>query len=152
FCRALESVLSCDLQTNIYLTPDNAQGFRTHYDSHDVIVLQTHGSKTWNIYESPLELPLRSQAFDPQGFTPGKIIDTFVTWPMSRGAWCMTPSRRKRFRCISPPECWPIAGSMCSSRPWSSGQRKTRRCGPRCRRALPMRVSTRPQCWPISMR
>lgn len=78
FCRALESVLSCDLQTNIYLTPDNAQGFRTHYDSHDVIVLQTHGSKTWNIYESPLELPLRSQAFDPQGFTPGKIIDTFV--------------------------------------------------------------------------
>ncbi|MCB1407948.1 MAG: hypothetical protein KDK01_17265 [Rhodobacteraceae bacterium] len=78
YCRALETVFSCDLQTNIYLTPDNAQGFRTHYDSHDVIVLQTHGSKTWNIYESPLKLPLRSQAFDPKDFTPGKIIDTFV--------------------------------------------------------------------------
>lgn len=78
YCRALETVFSCDLQTNIYLTPDNAQGFKTHYDAHDVIVLQTHGSKTWNIYESPLELPLRSQAFDPKTFTAGKIIDTFV--------------------------------------------------------------------------
>jgi len=78
YCRALETIFSCDLQTNIYLTPDNAQGFRTHYDSHDVIVLQTHGSKTWNIYESPLELPLRSQAFDPKNFQAGKLIETFV--------------------------------------------------------------------------
>ena len=78
YCRALETVFSCDLQTNIYLTPDNAQGFKTHYDAHDVIVLQTHGSKTWNIYESPLKLPLRSQAFDPKDFQAGKIIDTFV--------------------------------------------------------------------------
>ncbi len=78
YCRALETVFCVDLQTNIYFTPDNAQGFRTHYDSHDVIVLQVHGSKTWKIYESPLELPLRSQAFSPEGFVPGKLIDTFV--------------------------------------------------------------------------
>ena len=78
YCRALEQVFSCDLQTNIYFTPDNAQGFRTHYDSHDVIVLQVHGSKTWKIYESALELPLRSQPFSPEGFTPGKVIDEFV--------------------------------------------------------------------------
>lgn len=78
YCRALETVFSCDLQTNIYFTPDNAQGFRTHYDSHDVIVLQVHGSKTWKIYESELELPLRSQAFKPEGFVAGKVIDEFV--------------------------------------------------------------------------
>ncbi|WP_323037344.1 cupin domain-containing protein [Pararhodobacter sp.] len=78
YCRSLETVFSCDLQTNIYLTPDNAQGFKTHYDSHDVIVLQAHGSKTWKIYESPLELPLRSQAFDPKTFQAGKVIETFV--------------------------------------------------------------------------
>lgn len=78
YCRALETVFSCDLQTNIYLTPDNAQGFKTHYDAHDVIVLQAHGTKTWNIYESPLKLPLRSQAFDPKTFQAGKIIETFV--------------------------------------------------------------------------
>lgn len=78
YCRMLETVFSCDVQTNIYLTPDNAQGFRTHYDSHDVIVLQVHGSKTWRIYESPLELPLRAQAFEPENFTPGAVIDSFV--------------------------------------------------------------------------
>lgn len=81
YCRALEVVFSCDLQTNIYFTPDNAQGFSTHYDSHDVIVLQTHGTKTWRIYESPMVLPLRSQAFDPDGFEPGAVIDTFVLGP-----------------------------------------------------------------------
>ena len=78
YCRSLETVFSCDLQTNIYLTPANAQGFKTHYDSHDVIVLQTVGSKTWRIYESDLELPLRSQAFKAEGFVPGKVIDEFV--------------------------------------------------------------------------
>ncbi|WP_164736754.1 cupin domain-containing protein [Pararhodobacter zhoushanensis] len=78
YCRALETVFSCDLQTNIYFTPDNAQGFKTHYDSHDVIVLQVHGSKTWNIYESPLKLPLRSQAFKPEGFEAGALIDSFT--------------------------------------------------------------------------
>ncbi len=78
YCRALETVFSCDLQTNIYFTPDNAQGFRTHYDSHDVIVLQVHGTKTWKIYESELELPLRTQDFSPEGFVPGKVIDEFV--------------------------------------------------------------------------
>jgi ribosomal protein L16 Arg81 hydroxylase len=81
FCRALETVFTCDLQTNIYLTPADAQGFKTHYDSHDVIVLQTHGTKTWRIYDSPLELPLRSQAFDPANFTPGALRETFVLQP-----------------------------------------------------------------------
>ncbi|GAB4264546.1 MAG: hypothetical protein Kow0013_11920 [Pararhodobacter sp.] len=88
YCRALETVFSCDLQTNIYFTPDNAQGFKTHYDGHDVIVLQTHGSKTWNIYESPLVLPLRSQAFDPKTFERGEIIDTFV---LNAGDMCYVP-------------------------------------------------------------
>lgn len=81
FCRALETVFSCELQTNIYFTPDNAQGFKTHYDSHDVLVLQCHGTKTWRIYESPLELPLRSQAFDPATFERGEIIDEFTLQP-----------------------------------------------------------------------
>ncbi len=78
FCRSLETVFSCDLQTNIYMTPGSAQGFKTHYDSHDVLVLQVHGSKTWRIYESDLQLPLRSQAFSPEGFVAGKVIDEFV--------------------------------------------------------------------------
>jgi ribosomal protein L16 Arg81 hydroxylase len=78
FCRSLEAVFGCDLQTNIYLTPASAQGFKTHYDTHDVLVLQAHGSKTWRIYETDIDLPLRTQAFSPEGFEAGKQIDEFV--------------------------------------------------------------------------
>jgi ribosomal protein L16 Arg81 hydroxylase len=88
YCRSLETVFGCDLQTNIYFTPDNAQGFRTHYDMHDVIVLQVHGSKTWRIYQSALELPLHSQPFDPEGFVPGPVIDEFV---LNAGDMCYVP-------------------------------------------------------------
>ncbi|MCA2011325.1 cupin domain-containing protein [Cereibacter sphaeroides] len=88
YCRSLETVFSCDLQTNIYFTPPDAQGFKTHYDSHDVIVLQIAGSKTWNIYESPLELPLRSQGFEPEGFEAGALIDTFT---LQAGDMCYVP-------------------------------------------------------------
>lgn len=88
YCRSLETVFSCDLQTNIYLTPANAQGFKTHYDSHDVIVLQTVGSKTWRIYESDLALPLRSQSFKAEGFKAGKVIDEFV---LHAGDMCYVP-------------------------------------------------------------
>jgi ribosomal protein L16 Arg81 hydroxylase len=88
YCRSLETVFSCDLQTNIYFTPPDAQGFKTHYDSHDVVVLQVAGSKTWNIYDSPLELPLRSQAFSPDGFEPGALIDTFT---LNAGDMCYVP-------------------------------------------------------------
>src|SRR5262245_7492384 len=57
-CRAIERYTSHPFQTNIYLTPPNAQGFKTHYDTHDVFVLQVSGSKRWTLNESPVELPL----------------------------------------------------------------------------------------------
>ena len=78
YCRALERVFSADLQTNIYLTPADAQGFNTHYDSHDVIVLQVEGSKEWRLYESDLKLPMRAQRFSPDGFEPGPVTETFT--------------------------------------------------------------------------
>lgn len=89
YCRSLETVFNVDLQTNIYFTPQGSQGFKTHYDSHDVFVLQVAGSKEWNIYDSSaLELPLRSQAFQPEGFEPGALIDTFTLHP---GDMCYVP-------------------------------------------------------------
>ena len=48
-------------QTNLYLTPPNAQGFKTHYDSHDVFILQIHGKKKWRFYNTPIKLPLKEQ-------------------------------------------------------------------------------------------
>ena len=71
FCRSLESEFSCPLQTNIYLTPPAAQGARTHYDTHDVFVMQVAGSKEWTIYNTPLELPLSGQEFDAAAHSIG---------------------------------------------------------------------------------
>jgi hypothetical protein len=70
-CRALEAVFSCPVQTNIYLTPPNAQGFQTHYDNHDVLVLQVEGSKRWRLYDAPVGTPYRGERF-----TPGRFAQT----------------------------------------------------------------------------
>ena len=64
FCRSLEHEFSFPLQTNVYLTPASAKGFKPHYDTHDVFVLQVVGSKHWTIYGTPLQFPLAEQDFD----------------------------------------------------------------------------------------
>jgi len=81
FCRALEAVMSCRVQTNIYMTPAGSQGFKAHYDSHDVVVLQVEGTKEWRIYDTPVELPLHSQGFNPHDVTVGAETDRFVLEP-----------------------------------------------------------------------
>jgi Cupin superfamily protein len=70
-CRSVEHTFSSHFQTNIYLSPRNAQGFKTHYDSHDVFVLQVSGSKHWTLYDTLIELPLRGQGFDADKHIPG---------------------------------------------------------------------------------
>lgn len=62
-CRTLSSQFSARFQVNAYLTPPEAQGFDTHYDTHDVFVLQIAGSKRWSVLEAPIELPLRTQPY-----------------------------------------------------------------------------------------
>jgi ribosomal protein L16 Arg81 hydroxylase len=49
----LEDRLLAVVQTNVYVTGPNAQGFAAHQDEHDVFVLQTHGAKCWRIYDKP---------------------------------------------------------------------------------------------------
>ncbi len=57
-CQSIAEELSAGVQVNVYLTPPNERGLKTHYDTHDVFVLQTHGTKRWRIYNSPIRLPL----------------------------------------------------------------------------------------------
>jgi len=70
-CRSVEQTFNGHFQTNIYLSPRNAQGFKTHFDSHDVFVLQVAGSKHWTLYDTLIELPLHGQGFDPDKHIPG---------------------------------------------------------------------------------
>lgn len=81
FCRALEQVFSARVQTNIYMTQAASQGFRAHYDDHDVIVLQIAGTKEWRFYDTPVELPLTTQAFDPGQVEVGAETQRFLLQP-----------------------------------------------------------------------
>lgn len=67
----LSAEASSRFQANIYVTPAGAQGFKPHYDTHDVFVLQVHGTKRWQLYGAPLPLPLQSQPHDKSGPGPG---------------------------------------------------------------------------------
>lgn len=78
FCNALEKVFSIPVQTNIYLTPPGNQGFNTHYDDHDVFVLQISGSKRWKLYEKPIENPYRGENFRPNVFAAGEPKHEFL--------------------------------------------------------------------------
>jgi hypothetical protein len=60
FCRGLERLFLHPVQSNIYLTPPAAQGFRTHFDTHDVLVLQVEGRKRWRVWDGErIERPTR---------------------------------------------------------------------------------------------
>ncbi len=49
----LELELGHPCQANAYLTPAGAQGFARHVDTHDVFVVQTAGTKLWQILGWP---------------------------------------------------------------------------------------------------
>jgi ribosomal protein L16 Arg81 hydroxylase len=63
-CAMLEIEHTWVYQTNIYITPGNSQGFKTHTDSHNVFILQTSGSKNWRVNRAPTPLENRSQEND----------------------------------------------------------------------------------------
>jgi len=60
---SLAQALHGGVNINAYLTPPASTGFATHYDTHDVFVLQTAGTKRWVIHRPPLPLPVTSQEF-----------------------------------------------------------------------------------------
>jgi bifunctional lysine-specific demethylase and histidyl-hydroxylase MINA len=70
----LERCLSATVITNVFLSNRNSQGFSLHYDSHDVFVPQLHGHKIWSLHDSPIELPLKSQAFGSTSVCPGPLV------------------------------------------------------------------------------
>ena len=64
FCRDLEAVLGHAVQANAYLTPPEAEGLTPHHDTHDVFVLQVHGTKRWTVREPLVVDPLPRQRSD----------------------------------------------------------------------------------------
>jgi hypothetical protein len=87
FCRSLEEVFTCHVQTNIYLTPPSReegkanQGFPPHYDNHDVFVMQVSGQKAWRLYGTPVATPFRGETFQLAEHEAGEPTQTFTMNP-----------------------------------------------------------------------
>ena len=77
-CHGLEHVFSAHMQTNLYLTPPGEQGFRTHFDNHDVFVIQVQGSKRWRLHGVPVNLPYRGEHFETAVHEAGELRDEFI--------------------------------------------------------------------------
>ncbi|MFN8038101.1 MAG: cupin domain-containing protein [Acidimicrobiales bacterium] len=54
-CTDLTLATGSAVNTNIYLSYGEAEGFGAHWDSHDTLIVQVHGAKRWSVYE-PLVL------------------------------------------------------------------------------------------------
>ncbi|MGA2890834.1 MAG: cupin domain-containing protein [Terracidiphilus sp.] len=58
-CRDLEKIISSSINVNMYLSPGSGKrALKLHYDTHDVLVLQVYGNKTWHLYDRPFASPL----------------------------------------------------------------------------------------------
>jgi ribosomal protein L16 Arg81 hydroxylase len=61
----LKSIIAClydtlfeTVHTNVYCSPANTQGFRCHYDLHEVFVLQIEGTKHWKVFDPTTDFPV----------------------------------------------------------------------------------------------
>ncbi len=82
FCRGLEKAFLHGVQANIYLTPPGAQGFRVHFDTHDVLVMQVSGHKAWRVWDHiPYAAPTRQTPWANHVVTEGEPRDV----PMGPG-------------------------------------------------------------------
>jgi ribosomal protein L16 Arg81 hydroxylase len=57
---AIERRLGYHSWANAYLSFGRGSAFRSHWDPHDVLVLQIHGRKRWRSYGTPMPFPLEN--------------------------------------------------------------------------------------------
>ncbi len=57
--ESISSKLKTTVMVNVCAGTHNSRGFATHWDGHDVLVLQVHGRKHWRIYGITQPSPLR---------------------------------------------------------------------------------------------
>lgn len=64
FARAMETTLGGKVQANLYLSSKRKQGFRVHYDYHDVFAAHVMGEKTWMVFAGREDTPIRHPRFE----------------------------------------------------------------------------------------
>ena len=61
FTSKLSYELGYPTQVNAYCSWSRKKGFSTHYDTHDVFILQVEGNKQWYVYTDTFKYPLPKQ-------------------------------------------------------------------------------------------
>lgn len=60
----LSRTFAANIGANIYCSFQGVQAFGTHFDYHDVVVIQTEGTKVWNLYENRADNPVEALVDD----------------------------------------------------------------------------------------
>jgi hypothetical protein len=61
---AIEREMGIRTQVNAYMSFSKGAAFKPHWDGHDVLNLQVHGSKHWRVWKADLLHPLESRMFN----------------------------------------------------------------------------------------
>ncbi|AYV30768.1 Cupin superfamily protein [Streptomyces sp. ADI95-16] len=64
--EGLERFLGTSVQANAYASWTDREGFGLHWDDHDVVVVQVHGSKRWRLHGSTREAPTFRDVESPE--------------------------------------------------------------------------------------
>ena len=64
--EGLERFLGTSVQANVYASWTAREGFGRHWDDHDVVVVQLHGSKRWRLWGMTREAPTFRDVESPQ--------------------------------------------------------------------------------------
>jgi ribosomal protein L16 Arg81 hydroxylase len=57
---SLSKTFGCTVTVNAFLTPASACGFPLHFDTHDVLILQVEGAKSWQVHPPHFRLPTKT--------------------------------------------------------------------------------------------
>jgi len=82
FASQVKYDLGCGVQVNAYCSWPQKQGFSSHYDTHEVFILQIDGTKKWYVFPDTFEYPLTEQKSSslkpPEG-------EPYLTCTLNRG-------------------------------------------------------------------
>ncbi len=92
FCAHLEKKFQTALQVNAYMSWGEARGFDTHWDDHDVIILQVEGRKNWFLFGETRKYPLYTDLHSKENTAPtdcvwNEIIQKGDILFIPRGHW-----------------------------------------------------------------
>ncbi|MDH6112017.1 ribosomal protein L16 Arg81 hydroxylase [Kitasatospora sp. MAP12-15] len=77
--EALERFLGTLVQVNAYASWTEREGFGTHWDDHDVVVVQVYGSKRWKLYGPTRPAPTFRDVETPEEPQGDPVADVVLT-------------------------------------------------------------------------